>query len=428
MKRLFSILVVAFIVSGCATEDQQESSVKPSAPKNFVPSPDIVVAKDGTGNFTTIGAALASIPKDNKERIVIYIKDGVYNEHVRIDSACVTLMGQSREGTRIEYRLPASHPDANDKTFGRGVLSYYADDVVVQDMTIHNTVEEVGPHAFAVFGRGDRFVLQNCNVYSNGADTIASWKNKAMGMYYYADLKVTGCVDFVCPRGWAFMRDCELYELKDTAALWHQGVDDPQKKFVLKNCRLGGVKDWILGRHHYDACFYLIDCTFDTNMRNSPLARTKGDQVFKFAEDRYYYYNCHRDGGDYEWFKDNLHTAPGSPKPVDITPAWTFGDKWNPESFRPPHVTLVRASGISGAVTIAVTFNEPVTVKGMPFIELPRGGLARYQSGSGTDTLLFSALAPVRIVPKRFDLSQGAILACRAGARPRFVTETRLTD
>lgn len=420
MNRLIYILVIVIVVSGCSSSGQS------GTPSQFVPLPDLSVAQDGSGDFTTINAALASIPKSNKERIVIYIKDGTYNEHVRIDSACVTLVGQSRDKTRVEYRLPASAPEANDATFGRGTLSYYADDIVIQDMAIHNTVEEVGPHAFAVFGRGDRLVLQNCDVLSKGADTIASWKYKAMGMYYYANLKVTGCVDFVCPRGWAYMKDSQLYELKDTAALWHQGINDPDKKFVLRNCHLGGVKDWVLGRHHYDACFYLLDCTFDQNLRDSPLARTKGDQVFKFAEDRHYYHNCHRQGGDYGWFRDNLDKAPGSPKPEDITPAWTFGGTWDPESNTPPLVTMVRAGSKDGIATVAVTFDEPVTVKAHPSLVMARGILAHYQSGSGTDTLTFIAPQTTAVVPREFDLTTGAILASRASAKPRFVTEKRL--
>jgi pectinesterase len=420
MKKLISILVIALAVSGCASPSQ------PAPRTQFVPLPDISVAQDGTGQFKSINEALKSIPKGNRERVIIYIKNGIYNEHVRIDANCVTLVGQSRQKTRIEFALPAFSPDANDKTFGRGTLSYYADDIVIQDMTIHNTVEEIGPHAFAVFGRGDRLVLQNCDVLSKGADTIASWKYKASGMYYYANLKVTGCVDFVCPRGWAYMKDSQLYELKDSAALWHQGVNDADKKFVLKNCRLGGAKNWILGRHHYDAHFYFLNCTFDPNLRDSPLARTKGDQELRFGDDRHHYYNCHRDGGDYEWFKDNLATAPGSPKPEDITPAWTFGGKWDPESAMPPEVTMVRAASLDGISTIAVTFSEPVTVKGILAVVLAHGKRARYESGSGTDTLIFYAMQAASVAVRQLDLNTGAILACRASANPRFVTETQL--
>jgi pectinesterase len=294
-------------------------------------------------------------------------------------------------------------------------------------------VTEVGPHAFAVFGRGNRLVLQNCDVLSKGADTIASWKNGANGMYYYANLKVTGCVDFVCPRGWAYMKDSTLTELKNTAAMWHQGVNDQDKKFVIRNCNFDGVKDWQLGRHHYDACFYFIDCTFDQNMRDTPLARTKGDQTFKYAEDRHYYYNCHRTGGDYAWFKDNLDKSPGSPKPQDITAAWTFGGKWDPESDVAPKVVSVAAKpsktvsedSLGEAFDMELTFSEAVTVKGKPSAIQGNGRHAPYVSGSGTSKLVFSGIGKDKTLTS-LDLSKGALLACRASAMPRFVTETAL--
>ncbi|MCX6120084.1 MAG: hypothetical protein NTX44_00490 [Ignavibacteriales bacterium] len=34
---------------------------------------------------------------------------------------------------------------------------------------------------------------------------------------------------------------------------------------------------------------------------------------------RHYYYYCHRDGGDFAWFKKNLETAETVPKENEIT-------------------------------------------------------------------------------------------------------------
>lgn len=44
--------------------------------------PNVVVAKDGSGQYKTIGAALAAYPKALKGRYVIYVKAGVYNEPI----------------------------------------------------------------------------------------------------------------------------------------------------------------------------------------------------------------------------------------------------------------------------------------------------------------------------------------------------------
>jgi pectinesterase len=44
---------------------------------------------------------------------------------------------------------------------------------------------------------------------------------------------------------------------------------------------------------------------------------------------RVYYYNCHRDGGDYDWFKNNLATARDAPSANEINAEWVFKNKWN---------------------------------------------------------------------------------------------------
>ena len=49
------------------------------------PKPDLTVAQDGTGDFRTISQAVELIPKKNKSRFVIYVKEGVYLENVKID-------------------------------------------------------------------------------------------------------------------------------------------------------------------------------------------------------------------------------------------------------------------------------------------------------------------------------------------------------
>lgn len=58
--------------------------------KNIVSN--VVVAADGSGNYTTVSAAVASAPNNRKTRYVIYVKAGTYNETVRIASGKTNLM------------------------------------------------------------------------------------------------------------------------------------------------------------------------------------------------------------------------------------------------------------------------------------------------------------------------------------------------
>lgn len=73
------------------------------APVNKTPY-DLVVAKDGSGNFTTIGDALNATPNMSTTRFVIYIKAGAYYEYLEIDcrKTMVMLVGDGIGKTLIK--------------------------------------------------------------------------------------------------------------------------------------------------------------------------------------------------------------------------------------------------------------------------------------------------------------------------------------
>src|SRR5581483_3770494 len=87
------------------------------------PPPDLVVAADGSGDFKTIQAAVASIPATNQERTVIFIKDGVYHEKIRVNASFVTLRGQSRRGTRLEFPQLNDDFTRSPDPLGRAVIN-----------------------------------------------------------------------------------------------------------------------------------------------------------------------------------------------------------------------------------------------------------------------------------------------------------------
>lgn len=53
---------------------------------------DAVVAKDGSGNYTTVSAAVDAAPTESASRYVIYVKKGVYKETVDIKKKKWNLM------------------------------------------------------------------------------------------------------------------------------------------------------------------------------------------------------------------------------------------------------------------------------------------------------------------------------------------------
>lgn len=68
-----------------------------------VPPADAVVAKDGSGNFTTVSEAVAAAPNNSDARTVIRVKAGTYEENVEVPSykTNIALVGEGRDATVI---------------------------------------------------------------------------------------------------------------------------------------------------------------------------------------------------------------------------------------------------------------------------------------------------------------------------------------
>jgi pectinesterase len=162
--------------------------------------------------------------------------------------------------------------------------------------------------------------------------------------------------------------------------------------------------------------------TFSQNMRDENIYRvTYPDEPERDAPNRWghrvYYHNATREGGDYEWHADNLHEAPGAPRPEEVTAAWTFGGRWDPEATEPPKVVGIERDGRR----IMVRFDEDVSVKGEVGLALASGGEAIFQSGSGGSELVFEA--PGEDEGEVRGLSgDGVIVAAVATRRPRVVS------
>lgn len=306
---------------------------------------DVIVAKDGSGNYTTIQAAINSAPTVLDKPFIILVKNGIYNEKIFIEKNFITLVGEDRDSTRIIFaelrrNWLVDHP-GND--WGSAVINVgnTVTDLTIANLTIYNNYgsthageEKPNDHQFAIRGGGERVIIINCNIKADGGDTLSLW-NSASGKYYHAYCYFEGWVDYVCPRGWCYITDSKFYGHNLSASIWHDGSNDPDQKFVIRNSYFDGVKNFPLGRNHRDGQFYLLDCKFSENMADQPIYQpSTAPAPFKWGE-RYYYFNCHREGGDYKWFKDNLNDAPNYPDQKEISAEWTFAGKWNPEANMP---------------------------------------------------------------------------------------------
>jgi hypothetical protein len=170
---------------------------------------------------------------------------------------------------------------------------------------------------------------------SNGGDTVSLW-NGENGMYYHNTCFFKGAVDLLCPRGWCYAENIRFYTTRTTTPLWHDGSKNINQKFVVKNARFDGAGKYRLGRNHHDGAFYLINHTYSEGLVDQPFFRPESSPApYKWGR-RVYFYNCSREGGNYDWHADNWHLTEDAPPPQDVTAVWTFGGQWDPEANMPP--------------------------------------------------------------------------------------------
>lgn len=379
-------------------------------------APDMVVASDGSGKFTTVSEALASLEVTDTHRVIILVKNGVYTEQVNILRPNVTLRGETRKGTRIAYDLPRRDPKAvAPPAQYRGVVNIFADGIVLENLTVENTYP-FRRHTFTLFGRGSYVLTTNCDFIAEGNDTVALWA-RGGGLYYHANCHFQGNIDFLCPRGWCYVINSSFYEVDTRAALWHDGGKDPRKKLVIKSSTFDGAKEYALGRYPRDSQFYLIGCQFsqttkdviDTNAPSEPT------DDFRWGR-RVFFYDCHREGGDAAWHADNLHTAAGVPDTASMTAAWTFENLWDPERKDAPRVTEVRIGNPERVVE--VVFSEPVTVRGNVVLQTKKGKTLPWTEVNGSQTLTF-ALLDKDDEPVALQVEQGVVFASLATTQVR---------
>ena len=317
----------------------------------------IVVDASGRGDFKSIQEAINSLPDKATTQRVIYIRNGVYREKIFIDKDFISLVGEDKNKTQLTISLARDIWRCENKDdWGVATINLKGSDLVLENLTITNsfgfdninntegvhidcpadslnhfkTVKRDG-HQMALRSFGTtRLIVRNCILRAYGGDTVSPW-NVDAGMFYFKDCLLEGGVDFYCPRGWAYAENCVFVAHGNTAAIWHDGSKYKDSKTVLVNCTFKGDDGFKLGRYHRDAQFYLINCSFAKNMADAPiyLNPSNPQNTIQWGH-RVYFYNSHRDGGDYAWHANNLEKAVGSPSADKINTSWVFAGKWNP--------------------------------------------------------------------------------------------------
>lgn len=193
----------------------------------------IVVSKDGSGDFESIGAAINSISESNGKNIKIFIKRGTYKEKLNIMSPYITLIGEDVKNTIItfdDYAKKRFKDGTEYRTFNSYTMFVYGHDFTCENITIENSAGdgEVVGQAIALYVEGDRARFRNCRLLGN-QDTLFTGplpekphdysnfggpmdrKERKDSRQYYEKCYIEGDIDFIFGSATAVFKRCEIF-------------------------------------------------------------------------------------------------------------------------------------------------------------------------------------------------------------------------
>nr|GMD79188.1 pectinesterase-like [Ipomoea batatas] len=169
--------------------------------------PNAVVAKDGSGQFTTITDALAAYkPKknDNSTRHVIYVKAGVYNEDILVQKKQINLFMYG-DGPRKTVITGKKCFRDGVSTFRTAPFSVVGNGFICKSMGFENTAGPEGHQAVALRVQSDMSAFYNCRM-DGYQDTLYAHTHRQ----FYSNCVISGTIDFIFGDAAAVFQDCTI--------------------------------------------------------------------------------------------------------------------------------------------------------------------------------------------------------------------------
>jgi pectinesterase len=228
MKISLSLLILWVLFATAINAQSPESELKP-----FI---HIVVAQDGTGTVTSVQQAIDRVPDHNQERMVIFIRNGIYREKIHIPSAKtnITLVGENAEKVILDYDDYSGRIVNGDTigTFTSYSFAVDADDFTAINLTFRNSAGPVG-QAVALRTGGDRQAFYHCRLIGH-QDTYYSW-----GYYrnYLKDCFIEGTTDYIFGRSTVVFDNCRMNSLKSGSFITAASTEENMEYgYVFTNC------------------------------------------------------------------------------------------------------------------------------------------------------------------------------------------------
>ncbi|KAJ4952042.1 hypothetical protein NE237_028874 [Protea cynaroides] len=167
-------------------------------------SADVVVAADGTGNYTRVMHAVEAAPDNSTRRYVIYVKKGFYMENVDIKKKKWNLM---IIGDGMDVTVISGNRSFIDgwTTFRSATFAVSGMGFIARDLTFQNTAGPEKHQAVAIRVDSDLSVFFRCG-FRGYQDTLYAHSLRQ----FYRECHITGTVDFIFGNGAVVFQNCQI--------------------------------------------------------------------------------------------------------------------------------------------------------------------------------------------------------------------------
>ncbi|XP_070024689.1 probable pectinesterase/pectinesterase inhibitor 59 [Nicotiana sylvestris] len=204
-----------------------------------------VVAKDRSGHFRSIQAAInyATSRRVGNQRIVIYIKRGVYRENILIGPTMgkIMLVGA---GLRYTVITGSRSVAAGYTTYSTATLGVDGIGFIARGMTFRNTAGPQNGQAVALRSASDLSVFYGCG-FEGYQDTLFVQSQRQ----FYKSCYIYGTIDFIFGNAAVVFQNCMIYVRRplwgQVNVITAQGRNDPFQNTAISihNSRIMAAPD-----------------------------------------------------------------------------------------------------------------------------------------------------------------------------------------
>ncbi|CAI9780323.1 unnamed protein product [Fraxinus pennsylvanica] len=209
----------------------------------YDPSEVLTVAADGTGNFSTIMDAINFVPNNSFDRIIIYIKEGLYQENVEIPrwKPNIVLLGDGSDVTVISGNRSVAD---GWTTFRSATVAVSGEGFLARDITFENTAGPEKYQAVALRVNADLSAVYRCTI--NGyQDTLYVHSFRQ----FYRECDIFGTIDYIFGNAAVVFQGCNIISRMPMSGqftvITAQSRDTPDEDtgISLQNCSIMATDD-----------------------------------------------------------------------------------------------------------------------------------------------------------------------------------------